>query len=135
MNKPPAGPLCPRCRRAVAAWRLDHCVYCGQVFPAGFRDGFEEPAALRWVERPDIPPEASRQLELMKIVPVEKTGAPRSLAVGAGLLSLPIFAAIFYLLYRLVARSSSATAVLVLIAGVGFVGYLGWAFYRSSRRS
>ena len=134
MNKSPGGPLCPRCRRTIAAWRLDHCVYCGEKFPAGFRDGFAEPEALRWIERPGIPPEASRQLEMMKIVPLERPGSRRSLAIGAGLLSLPVFGAVFYLLYRLVARASSSTAVLILIAGLGFLGYLAYSVFRTSNK-
>jgi hypothetical protein len=131
MSGDAAGPLCPRCRRRVAAWRLDHCVYCGERFPEGFREGHEEPPALRWVERPDVPPDATKQLELMKVVSFDK--APKSRSVGAvfGLLSLPVFAVIFFLLYALVARTSPATAVLIVIAGLGFLGYLAWSFFRS----
>lgn len=133
MSSTNPGPLCPRCRRRVAAWRLDHCVYCGERFPDGFREGYEEPAALQWVERPTVPPEATKQLEMMKVVSFDK--APRSRPLGAvfGLLSLPVFAVIFYLLYGMVARTSSASAVLVVIAGLGFLGYLGWTFFRSRR--
>src|SRR5215831_18247078 len=118
-----AGPLCPKCRRRVAAWRLDHCVYCGERFPDGFRDGFEEPEALQWIDRPAVPPEATKQLEMMKVVPFEK-GKSRSFSAVFGLLSLPVFAVIFYLLYGLVARTSPASAVLVVLAGLAFLGYL-----------
>jgi len=130
----PPLPLCPRCRRPSAAWRLDTCVYCGERFPAGFREGFEEPRALQWIERPALPPEASRQLEVMKVVPLEKSGPSRSLAVGAGLLSLPVFGAVFYLLYRLISRFSAVGASLIFVAGAGFLVYLAWSFFRASRR-
>jgi len=133
MSTAKPGPLCPRCRRRVAAWRLDHCVYCGERFPDGFREGYEEPAALRWVERPAVPPEATRQLEMMKVVSFEKEPRSRSFGAVLGLLSLPFFAVIFYLLYGMVARTSPASAVLVVVAGLGFVGYLAWTFFRSRR--
>ncbi|MGH9366933.1 MAG: hypothetical protein ACRD3M_04580 [Thermoanaerobaculia bacterium] len=131
MSSTPAGPLCPRCRRRVAAWRLDHCVYCGERFPDGFRDGHEEPAALQWVERPAVPPEATKQLEMMKVVSFDKEPRPRAAGAVFGLLSLPVFAVVFYLLYGLVARTSPATAVLIVIGGLGFLGYLVWTFFRS----
>jgi len=116
MSSTNPGPLCPRCRRRVAAWRLDHCIYCGERFPDGFREGYEEPAALQWVERPTIPPEATKQLEMMKVVSFDKEPKSRSLTTVFGLLSLPVFAVIFYLLYGMVARTSSASAVLVVVA-------------------
>ena len=127
------GPLCPKCRRRIAAWRLDHCVYCGERFPEGFRDGFPEPAALQWIERPSVPPEATKQLEMMKVVGFDKAPKPRSYGALFGLLSLPVFAAIFYLLYGLVARTSPASATLIVLAGLGFLGYLGWSFFRTRR--
>jgi hypothetical protein len=120
-----SGPLCPQCHRRIAAWRLDHCVYCGAVFPADFREGFPEPPALKWVERPGLPADAARQLEMMKVIPIEKKGG--SPAMLLGLLSVPVFAVLFYLLYRIVARYSAGSAVLVLVAGAGFIGYLFWS--------
>jgi len=120
-----SGPLCPQCHRRIAAWRLDHCVYCGAAFPADFREGFPEPPALKWVERPGLPADAARQLEMMKVIPLEKKGG--SPAMLLGLLSVPVFAVLFYLLYRIVARYSAGSAVLVLVAGVGFIGYLFWS--------
>jgi len=123
-----SGPLCPQCRRRVAAWRLDHCVYCGAVFPADFREGFQEPEALKWVERPSLPVDAARQLEVMKVIPLEKKG--RSPAMLLGLLSVPVFAVLFYLLYRIVARYSAPSAMLVLVAGAGFIAYLFWSLRR-----
>jgi hypothetical protein len=128
-----AGPLCPKCRRRVAAWRLDHCVYCGERFPEGFLEGHPEPPALRFIERPAIPPEATRQLELMKVVSMDKEPKSRSLGAAFGLLSLPVFGIIFYLLYGLVSRTSPASAVLIVIAGLGFLGYLAWSFFRPRR--
>lgn len=122
----PNGPLCPKCRRRIAAWRLDHCVYCGQVFPEGLRDGFAEPEALKWVERPSIPPDAARQLEMMKVIPFEKEKRSRSLVLAATFLSVPIFGAVFFLLYSLLSRYSPSSAVVVLIGGVGFLAYLVW---------
>ena len=50
-----AGPRCPRCHRPLAAWRLNHCVYCGEAFPEDLKDGHAEPDALKWVERPGLP--------------------------------------------------------------------------------
>jgi hypothetical protein len=123
-----SGPLCPQCRRRVAAWRLDHCVYCGAVFPSDFREGFPEPEALKWVERPGLPADAARQLEVMKVIPLEKKG--RSPAMLLGLLSVPVFAVLFYLLYRIVARYSAPSAMLVLVAGAGFIAYLFWSLRR-----
>jgi hypothetical protein len=123
-----SGPLCPQCHRRVAAWRLDHCVYCGAAFPADFREGFTEPAALKWVERPALPADAARQLEVMKVIPLERKG--RTPAVLLGLLSVPVFGVLFYLLYRIVARYSAPSAVLVLVAGAGFLGYLFWSLSR-----
>ncbi len=127
------GPLCPRCRRRVAAWRLDHCVYCGERFPEGFRDGFEEPAALQWIERPGVPPEASKQLEMMKVVGFDKPAKGRSFGAFFGLLSLPVFGVIFYLLYGLVSRTSPGGAALIVLAGLTFLGYLAWSFFRARR--
>ena len=127
------GPLCPRCRRRVAAWRKDHCVYCGEKFPDGFRDGFEEPAALQWIERPAVPPDATRQLEMMKVIGFDKEPKARPSGTLFGLLSLPVFAVIFYMLYRLVARTSAASATLIVLAGLGFIGYLAWSFFRARR--
>jgi len=133
MSAESPGPLCPRCRRRIAAWRLNHCVYCGERFPEGFRDGFEQPAALQWIDRPDVPPEASRQLEMMKVVGFDKPAKSRSVATILGILSLPVFALLFYLLYGLVSRASPASAVLIVLAGFGFLGYLGWTFFRTRR--
>lgn len=126
-----AGPVCPRCGRRIAAWRLEHCVYCGAVFPPDFKEGFAEPDSLKWVDRPPIPNDAARQLEMLRVVELPR-GRRRSPGAVLGLLSVPIFAALFYFLYRIIARYSGPTAVLVLIAGAGFLAYLVWSFLKPS---
>lgn len=107
-------------------------MYCGTAFPAELKKGFPEPDTLKWVERPGIPPEAARQLELLKVIP-DEVRRPRSLLLAAALLSVPLFGAVFYMLHRLVARYSAAGSVLVLLAGGGFLAYLVWTLLRSSR--
>ena len=134
MSASTAGPLCPRCRRKLAAWKLDHCVYCGEAFPADLKQGFETPAGLQWVERPALPTDLSKKLELMKVVPLEGRRKSRSLVVTIGILSVPIFAAIFYLLYTMIRRLSPGTSLAVLAGGAGFIGYLVWIFARASRK-
>ena len=133
MSAPTAGPRCPKCRRPIAAWRLEHCVYCGETFPAELKQGFEEPDGLKWVERPALPTDLSKKLELMKVVPIEARRKSRSLVTIVGVLSLPIFAAIFYLLYTMVRRLSPGTSLVVLLAGAGFVAYLAWIFARARK--
>jgi len=133
MSAPTAGPRCPKCRRPLAAWRLDHCVYCGEAFPAELKQGHEAPDGLKWVERPALPTDLSKKLELMKVVPIEAGRKGRSLVTVIGLLSLPIFAAIFYLLYTMVRRMAPGTSLVVLLAGAGFVGYLAWIFARARK--
>ena len=133
MSAPTAGPRCPKCRRPLAAWRLDHCVYCGEAFPAELKQGHEAPDGLKWVERPALPTDLSKKLELMKVVPIEAGRKSRSLVTIIGLLSLPIFAAIFYLLYTMVRRMSPGTSLVVLLAGAGFVAYLAWIFARARK--
>ncbi len=51
----------------------------------------------------------------------------------AGILSVPIFAAVFYLTWTLVRQLSPASAVLIGIAGIGVVGYLAWTFCKARR--
>jgi hypothetical protein len=133
MSAPTAGPRCPKCRRPLAAWRLDHCVYCGEAFPAELKQGHEAPDGLKWVERPALPTDLSKKLELMKVVPIEAGRKGRSLVTVIGLVSLPLFAAIFYLLYTMVRRMSPGTSLVVLLAGAGFVGYLAWIFARARK--
>ena len=133
MSAPTAGPRCPKCRRSLAAWRLDHCVYCGEAFPAELKQGFEAPDGLKWVERPPLPTDLSKKLELMKVVPIEGRRKSRSLVTVVGVLSVPIFGAIFYLLYTMVRRLSPGTSILILVAGAGFIAYLAWIFAKARK--
>jgi hypothetical protein len=133
MSAPTAGPRCPKCRRPIAAWRLEHCVYCGEVFPPELKQGFEEPDGLKWIERPSLPTDLSKKLELMKVVPIEARRKSRSFVTIIGLLSLPIFGGIFYLLYTMVRRLSPGLSVIVPLAGAAFIGYLAWIFARARK--
>jgi hypothetical protein len=133
MSAPTAGPRCPKCRRPLAAWRLDHCVYCGEAFPAELKQGFEAPDGLKWVDRPALPTDLSKKLELMKVTPIDARRKSRSLVTVVGVLSLPIFGAIFYLLYTMVQRLSPGTSILVLVAGAGFIAYLAWIFAKARK--
>ena len=133
MSAPTAGPRCPKCRRPLAAWRLEHCIYCGEAIPAELKKGFAEPEGLQWVERPALPTDLSKKLELMKVVPIEARRQSRSLVTIVGILSLPIFAGIFYLLYTMVRRLSPGTSLIVLLAGAGFIAYLAWIFARARK--
>ena len=133
MSAPTAGPLCPRCRRKLAAWKLDHCIYCGETFPAGLKEGFEEPAGLQWVERPALPTDLSKKLALMTI-PTDGRRKSRSLVATIGILSVPIFGAIFYLLNTMIRRLSPGISLVILAAGAGFLGYLVWIFVRASKK-
>jgi hypothetical protein len=112
---------------------LNHCVYCGEVFPPEWKAGLAEPESLKWVDRPAIPADAAKQLEMMKVIPMEGRGPGRGRGVVllAGL-SIPIFAGLFYLIYRILARYSAASATLVLVAGAGFLAYLGWTLFKRS---
>jgi hypothetical protein len=131
VSSPPL-PGCPQCGRRIAAWRLDHCVYCGAVFPADFKQGVEAPEALKWIDRPNIPADAAKQLELMKVVPHEQDTSSRSVGKILALASLPIFGGIIFLLYRILLRWGSGFAILAVLAGAVFLGYLVWTAFRSS---
>jgi hypothetical protein len=98
------------------------------------KEAFPAPEALKFVDRPSLPPDAARQLELMKVVPFTKEKGPRSVFVLAILLALPAFGAIFFMLYRIVTRYAPSIAILVLVAGAGFLGYLGFTLYKGARR-
>ncbi|HTD51485.1 MAG TPA: hypothetical protein VK780_00545 [Thermoanaerobaculia bacterium] len=132
MSTPPPLPGCPQCGRRIAAWRLDHCVYCGAVFPADFKQGVEAPETLKWIDRPNIPADAARQLELMKVVPQERDTSSRSVGKILALASLPIFGGIIFLLYRILLRYGSGFAILAVLVGAVFLGYLVWSAFRSS---
>ncbi len=134
MSSQPPLPACPQCGRRIAAWKKEHCVYCGGAFPPGWKEAFEEPEALKWVERPGISPDAARKLEMMKVVPLDGRASVPSLPMLIGLLSLPIFAVLFYFLSALLRRYSAVAATAVLVAGVGFLGYLAWSLRKLGSR-
>ena len=135
MSSQPPLPMCPQCGRRIAAWKKEHCVYCGAAFPPGFKDGFAEPEGLKWVERPVIPPDAARKLEMMKVVPLEGEARKRSLPVWIGMISLPIFAVLFFVFYSLVRRYMPGVAGLVLFVEAAIFAYLAWTLYKARGRS
>lgn len=134
MSSSTPGPRCPRCNRTLAAWRLAHCVYCGESFPPGLKEGFQEPEALKWVDRPAIPVDAARQLEVMKILPWEGKRKPRPALLLAAGVSFAAFATIFVLLFLLMRRYMPSISILVLVVGALVLGYLTTAFLRVYRR-
>jgi hypothetical protein len=98
------------------------------------KEGFEVPEGLKWVERPGIPIDAAKQLEVMKVLPWEAKKKPRpALLIAAGV-SFAAFAAIFVLLFLLMRRYMPSISVLVLVVGAVFLGYLTTAFLRAFRR-
>ena len=133
MTAPTAGPRCPRCHRPLAAWRLDHCIYCGEAFPEELRQGFAEPEGLKWVERPALPADVSKKLELLRIVPTEKPKKPRALMATLGVLAVPVFVAIFYLAFTLVRQLSPTSAFLIVVVGLGAIVYVATVFFRSRK--
>lgn len=134
MSSSTPGPRCPRCNRTLAAWRLAHCVYCGESFPPGLKEGFQEPEALKWVDRPAIPVDAARQLEVMKILPWEGKRKPRPALLLAAGVSFAAFATIFVLLFLLMRRYMPSISILVVVVGALVLGYLTTAFLRVYRR-
>jgi len=136
MSSATPGPRCPRCSRPLAAWRLPHCVYCGETFPPDLKEGFEEPEAVKWIERPAIPSDAARQLELLKVLPWETTAKRpgRALLFAAGF-SVAAFTGIFVLLFLMLRRQMPYLAAPVLLVGVVFIAYLVWIFRRAQRRA
>jgi hypothetical protein len=130
---PTAGPRCPRCHRPLAAWRLEHCVYCGEAFPAELKQGFEQPEGLKWVERPALPADLNKKLELMRVVPMETKKKSRSLVTVVGAVSVPIFVVIFYLTWKLLRQLSPMSGLMIMGAGVMVVGYLVWTFVKARK--
>ncbi len=112
---------------------MDHCIYCGAPFPPDLKEGFTEPEALKWVDRPNLPPDAARQLEMMKVVPFETQRKRRSVLTWMAFLSIPVFAVIFYLLYEIVAHYVPSFAGLILVGGAGFLAYLAWSLKKSAK--
>lgn len=136
MSSATLGPRCPRCRRQLAAWRLPHCVYCGETFPPDLKEGYDEPEAVKWIERPAIPQDAARQLELLKVLPWEgKKKPPRRALIFAAGLSVGAFTGIFVLLFLLLRRQMPSLSASVVLVGAVFIGYLVWNFSRAYRRA
>ena len=106
-------------------------MYCGQVFPPDLRDGYEEPETLKWVDRPAISLEASRQLEMMKVVPMEGDKKSRAVVRGLGLLAIPVLVALFYMLWSVSGRYFPGW--LVILVGIGVIGYVVWSLSRVGR--
>lgn len=135
MSSATPGPRCPRCHRPIAAWQLQHCIYCGESFPPDLKEGHAEPEALKWVNRPAISTDAAKQLELMKYFPGERKAAARSRPVLVlGAISIIAFTVIFVLLFLVLRRSMPSAGGIVVVLGGGFLGYLAWAFLRAYRR-
>lgn len=135
MSSATPGPRCPRCSRPLAAWRLPHCVYCGEPFPPDLKAGFEEPDAVKWIERPAIPSDAARQLELLKVLPWEakKKRPGRALLFAAGF-SVAAFTGVFALLFLTLRRQMPSLAAPAVLVGIVFIAYLVWTFVRAQRR-
>jgi hypothetical protein len=133
VNAATTGPRCPRCRRPLAAWRLNHCVYCGEAFPPELKEGFAEPEALKWIERPALPADVSKKLEMMKVVPIEGRKRSRSIVTIVGIVSVPIIAILFYMTWALLRQMSPTASLLILVAGVGVIAYLIWTFAKARR--
>ncbi len=126
-----AGPRCPRCHRPLAAWRLDHCIYCGEAFPPEFKQGHTEPETLKWVDRPELPADVTKKLQLMKVAPPRRSGGMRNFVAIAAAVSIPIFAVLFFMTYRVVQRFSPVAGLAVIVAGLGSIAYLVWVFFRA----
>ena len=91
---------------------------------------------MKWIERPAIPQDAARQLELLKVLPwdAKKKRPGRALVFAAGF-SVAAFAGIFTLLYLTLRRQMPSLALPVILLGVGFIGYLLWVFSRARRKA
>ncbi len=67
----------------------------------------------------------------MRVVPSEgRRKGSRFLAIAA-LVSIPVFAVIFFLTYRMLNPFSPVAGFAVALAGLGSVGYLAWIFHRA----
>jgi hypothetical protein len=98
------------------------------------KEGFAEPEAVKWIERPPIPQDAARQLELLKVMPwdTQRKRPGRALVFAAGF-SVAAFAGIFTLLFLTLRRQMPTLELPFVLAGVGFIGYLLWVFSRARR--
>jgi hypothetical protein len=112
---------------------MDHCVYCGEAIPPELKEGFAEPEALKWVNRPALPPDLNKKLELMRVVPMEGKKKSRTLITVAGFASVPIFIGVFYLTWMLLRRISPVSGFLIVGAGAMVIGYLVWTFMKARK--
>jgi hypothetical protein len=116
---------------------MGHCIYCGEAISPELKAGFAEPEGLKWVERPPLPTDLSKKLEMMRVVQTEPT-APRKTrvawAVAAGI-AFPLLIGIFYMAYMLLRRLSPVSSALVVIVGMGGIAYLVVAFLKSREKS
>jgi hypothetical protein len=113
---------------------MDHCVYCGESIPAELKQGFAEPEALKWVDRPALPADVHKKLEMMRVVaPMQGKKSPRSVITVVGVLSIPLFVGIFYLTWTLLRRVSPVSGLLIMGAGVMVIGYLVWTFVKARK--
>lgn len=116
---------------------MGHCIYCGEAIPAELKAGFAEPEGLKWVERPPLPTDISKKLEMMRVVET-KPAAPRNArlawAVAAGI-GFPLLAVIFYMAYSLLRRLSPLSSALIVVAGMGAVAYVVVAFLKSREKN
>jgi hypothetical protein len=109
-------------------------VYCGEAIPAELKQGFAEPEALKWVDRPALPADVNKKLEMMRVVPMDTAKkSSRSLITVVGIVSVPIFIAIFYLTWMLLRRISPVSGFLIVGAGVMVIGYLVWTFMKARK--
>jgi hypothetical protein len=70
---------------------------------------------------------------MMKVVPMERRRPARNFVAIAGIVSIPIFGAIFYLTYTMLRQLSPATSLLILVAGIGVVAYLVYIFAKARK--
>ena len=70
---------------------------------------------------------------MMKVVPMEAASRGRSISRIVGLLSVPIFGVLFYLVSAMLRRFSPLAASATLAAGAAFLGYLIWTLQKSRR--
>ena len=116
---------------------MGHCIYCGEAIPAELKAGFAEPEGLKWVERPPLPTDLSKKLEMMRVVetaPAAPRKARVAWAVAAGI-AFPLLVGIFYMAYSLLRRLSPVSGALVVIVGMGAVAYLVVAFLKSREKN
>ncbi len=67
----------------------------------------------------------------MKVTPTQSRSKARNFIPIAALITIPIFAVIFFLTYRMVERFSPVAGLAVIVGGLGWIGYLAWIFQKS----